>query len=394
MATQTSPDTSKKRPQPSTSQENRTKLARDIVGTSAWWTENDDRDLIVQVTHLVGVKLAERSVLESGSEVRIELALSPDKTAKRPADGVNAVLSTLNIALRQRMAGRRLAMLADNEPKQIVRVAKSEQTTFVPIRTESAEPDALQRADSPVRAGIPEDGRVPRYYQAKGILQELARELGEGAAIPSERELAERFGMARMTLRQAIGELVLEGKLRRRHGSGTYVAPPKAVLALTSPSLATAPREPGLVTGRKLVTLEELPADASVATELGIDAGEPVVHVEQILLTGETAMSLESAYLSAKRFPALLGSYDPAFSLHAQLRGEFDVTCAQAEERVETVLATPREAGLLGTILAQPMLLLHRVSYDGNGNPIERVRALIRGDRYTLAIGRHDQHTP
>jgi GntR family transcriptional regulator len=167
------------------------------------------------------------------------------------------------------------------------------------------------------------------------------------------------------------------------------VAPPKAVLTLTDPSLAAMPREPGLVTGRKLVTLEELPADSSVAAELGIDAGDPVVHVEQILLTGEKAMSLESTYLSAKRFPALLGSYDPANSLHAQLHDEFDVIFAQAEERVETVLATPREAGLLGTILAQPMLLLHRISYDDNGEPIERVRALIRGDRYTLAIGRH-----
>jgi len=382
MATQTSPDTSQKpRPRrPSTPRATGTKQAGDIVGTSAWWTENDDRDLIVQVTHLVGVKLAERSVLESGSEVRIELALSTDRSTKQAGDGVNAVLSTLNIALRQRMAGRRLAMLADNEPKQIVRVSKSEKTTFVPIQTEGADPAVTQRADGPVRAGIPEDGRVPRYYQAKGLLVELARELGEGAAIPSERELSERFGMARMTLRQAIGELVLEGKLRRRHGSGTYVAPPKALLALTDPSLAT---------DRRLVTLEELPADAAVAAELGIDAGDPVVHVEQILFTGETAMSLESTYLSAKRFPALLSSYAPETSLHAHLHAEFDVTCAQAEERVETVLATPREAGLLGTILAQPMLLLHRVSYDDTGKPIERVRALIRGDRYTLAIGRH-----
>ncbi|MDT7728307.1 MAG: GntR family transcriptional regulator [Actinomycetota bacterium] len=389
MATQTSPETSKKQQRPRAPRETGTKRASDIVGTSAWWTENDDRDLVVQVTHLVGVKLAERSVLESGSEVRIELALSPDKTVMQPGDGVNAVLSTLNIALRHRMAGRRLAMLADNEPKQIVRVSKSEKATFVPIQSQGAEPPAVQRADGPVRAGIPEDGRVPRYYQAKGLLQELARELGEGAAIPSERELAERFGMARMTLRQAIGELVLEGKLRRRHGSGTYVAPPKAVLTLTDPGIATAPDEPHVVPGRKLVTLEELPADASVAAELGIGAGDPVVHLEQIQLIGETAMSLESTYLSAKRFPALLRSYHPANSLHAQLHDEFDVTFAEAEERVETVLATPREAGLLGTILAQPMLLLHRVSYDDTGKPIERVRALIRGDRYTLAIGRH-----
>jgi GntR family transcriptional regulator len=374
MATKTSSETPKKQRhrKPGTT-------AGDIVGASAWWTENDDRDLIVQVTHGVGVRLAERSVLESGSEVRIELSLSRHKGArdKSTPDGVNAVLSTLNIALRQRMAGRRLAMVAGDELKEIVRVAK---TTFVPAQAAKASP---RRADGPVRDGIPEDGRVPRYYQAKGLLQQLCRELGEGAALPSERELAERFGMARMTLRQAIGELVLEGKLRRRHGSGTFVAPPKAVLTLSEPG-------PAAEAPRKLVTLERLAADAAVAAELGIGTGSPVVHVEQILFSGETPMSIESTYLSAKRFPGLLSTYDPEHSPHTHLRDAFGVIPAQVEERVETVLATPREAGLLGTTLAQPMLLLHRVSYDHGGKPIERVRALIRGDRYTLAFGRHD----
>ena len=348
-----------------------------IVGTSAWWTENDDRDLVVQITHHVGVRLAERSVRESGGEVRLELALSRAKGEEGAPDGVNAMLSTLNIALRQRMAGRRLKVVAEDEPKQIVRVAK---TNFVPAQTTRRTPS---HADGPVRAGIPEDGRVPRYYQAKGLLQQLSQELGEGAALPSERELAERFGMARMTLRQAIGELVLEGRLRRRHGSGTFVASPKAVVPLTEPGEAAEAT-------RKLVTLEELRADAAVAAELGIRAGDPVVHVEQILFTGDTPMSLESAYLSAHRFPALRDTYDAALSLHTHLREENDVTFAQAEERVETVLATPREAGLLGTTLAQPMLLVHRVSYDPAGNPVERVRTLIRGDRYSLALARHD----
>ena len=83
------------------------------------------------------------------------------------------------------------------------------------------------RADGPVRAGIPEHGRVPRYYAVKVDLLLLVAELGEGTMLPSERDLAERYGVSRLTMRQAVGELVLEGRLVRRQGSGTYVSRPK-----------------------------------------------------------------------------------------------------------------------------------------------------------------------
>lgn len=86
-----------------------------------------------------------------------------------------------------------------------------------------------------VRTGIPEDGRISRYYAVKMELLELVEELGEGAAPPAERELVERFGVSRVMLRQAVTELMLEDRLMRRQGSRTVVAPPKLVqpLALT-----------------------------------------------------------------------------------------------------------------------------------------------------------------
>ncbi|WP_073481838.1 GntR family transcriptional regulator [Streptoalloteichus hindustanus] len=240
------------------------------------------------------------------------------------------------------------------------------------------------RAGEPVRAGIPEHGRIPRYYAVKARLLDLVAELGEGAALPAERELAERFGVSRVTLRQAVGELVLEGRLRRRQGSGTFVAPPKLVQPLALVSYTEGMRRQGVAPGRTAITIERLAADDGLAEELRIERGDTVAHLERVLLADGARVGLESTYLPERRFPGLVEEFDPTTSLYAYLRERRGVVFAEAEERLETVLATPREALLIGTNPALPMLLLHRVSFDPHGVPIERVRSLYRGDRFSF----------
>ena len=71
--------------------------------------------------------------------------------------------------------------------------------------------------------------RVPKYYAVKGELLRLIEGAGVGTVLPTERELAERFATSRTTVRQAIAELVVEGRLERTQGSGTYVAEPKLI---------------------------------------------------------------------------------------------------------------------------------------------------------------------
>ena len=245
-------------------------------------------------------------------------------------------------------------------------------------------PFTAHRAEGPVRAGIPEHGRVPRYYAVKAVLVELIEQLGEGTMVPPERELAERFAVSRVTLRQAVGELVMEGRLFRRQGSGTFVAPPKLVRPMAVAGYSEGMHGQGVVAGWSPITVEHLPADESLAAELGIPTASAVVHIERVLLADDDRVGLESTYLSAARFPTLLDVFDSRGSLCACLRERFGVVFAEAEERVETVLATPREALLIGTNPALPMLLMHRVSRAPDGSPIERVRSLFRGDRFSF----------
>jgi GntR family transcriptional regulator len=83
--------------------------------------------------------------------------------------------------------------------------------------------------------------------------------------------------------------------------------------------------------------------------------------------------------------PRLDAEFDPDSSFYAYLARQ-GIAFGSADERIETVLATPREALLVGTPPALPMLLIHRVSRDTQGRPLERVRTLYRGDRFSFTV--------
>ncbi|GAA1572211.1 GntR family transcriptional regulator [Dactylosporangium maewongense] len=230
-------------------------------------------------------------------------------------------------------------------------------------------------------SGIPAHGRVPKYYAVKArILDEIA-ELGVGALLPPERDLAARFGVARSTVRQAISELVIEGRLSARQGRGTFVAGPKLIHPLSLASYTEALRAMGRTPSRIVVTIGEIPADDELAATLEIAPAAPVIHLERVLLADGEPLGLESTCLPVERYPTLLDVLDPSGSLYRCMQDELGVVWAEATERIETALASPREALLLQTNPALPMLLMQRVSRDPTGTPIERVRSLYRGDR-------------
>lgn len=225
----------------------------------------------------------------------------------------------------------------------------------------------------------PQTTRVPKVFLVRTEIDLILTDLAEGDPVPSERDLATRFGVARETVRQALRELLVEGRIRRQ-GRGTVVSRPKLTQPLSLRSYTEGAISLGRTPGRILVAWEDVAADAATATDLEVELGTEVMHLERVLLADGERVGLESTYLPLHRFAALRGSYDPTTSLYAAIRAT-GVELAGARERIETVLAAPREAGLLECTTALPMLLLHRRSVDADGAPIERVRSLYRGDR-------------
>ncbi|GAA4257744.1 GntR family transcriptional regulator [Dactylosporangium darangshiense] len=238
-----------------------------------------------------------------------------------------------------------------------------------------------RKMTSAVDSGVPSHGRIPKHYAVKAQLLSLLAELGVGALLPAERELAARYGVARSTVRLAIQELTVEGRLNAYRGRGTFVAPPKLIQPLGLVSYTEAVREQGRRPGRRVVTVETRAPGPGLAADLRIDPQTHVLHLERVLLADDEPLGLESTYLPVSRFPDLLDGFDPTTSLYRHVGERYNLVYTEARERIETVLATPRDAHLLETNPSTPMLLIQRLSVDQRGEPIEWVRSLYRGDR-------------
>jgi GntR family transcriptional regulator len=220
---------------------------------------------------------------------------------------------------------------------------------------------------------------VPKPYLVRTAVEEILADLTEGDAVPAERELAARFGVARETVRQALHELLVEGRIERR-GRGTVVSKPKLTQPLSLKSYTEGAQLMGRKPGRLLVTWQDVDTTSEMAAALEIPDGEPVMHLERVLLADGQRIGLESSYLPRHRFAHLYENFDPATSLYAAIRAS-GVVFGAAVERIDTVLASPREAELLESTTAMPMLRLNRRSVDTENRPIEVVRSLYRGDR-------------
>lgn len=220
---------------------------------------------------------------------------------------------------------------------------------------------------------------MSKPHAIRTALDEMLQDLVAGDAFPPERELAARFGVARETVRQALHELLVEGRIERR-GRGTVVSKPKLVQPLSLRSYTEGALRMGRQPGRILITWDDVVPAPELAAGLEVDDGDAVMHLERVLLADGQRIGLESSYLPRHRFVQFTETFDPTTSLYAAIRAT-GVRFGSAVERVETVLASPREAALLESTTAMPMLLLNRRSLDTEDRPIEVVRSLYRGDR-------------
>ena len=245
--------------------------------------------------------------------------------------------------------------------------------------------DGATVAGSPAGTDGPDrsrTARVPKYYRLKRHLQQMTETLPPGTAVPPERSLATEFDTSRTTVRQALQELVVEGRLERIQGKGTFVAKPKVSQALQLTSYTEDMRAQGLEPTSQLLEIGYITADERLSRLLDIPQGGRVLRIERLRLASGEPMAIETTHLSQERFPALRRSLVRYTSLYTALAEVYDVHLASAEETIETSLANPREAGLLGTDVGLPMLMLSRHSRDSTGEPVEWVRSVYRGDRY------------
>jgi GntR family transcriptional regulator len=222
---------------------------------------------------------------------------------------------------------------------------------------------------------------TPKYYLLKTEVLGLIEGLKPGTLIPTERALAEKYTTSRTTVRQAISELVAEGKLGRIQGHGTFVAPPKVTHVRQLTSFSDDARNQGLRPDSTTLALGVVTSEAAVAACLGLDPGDPVTRLERIRLIDGEPLAHEVAWLPGK-LPGLKSQLAKAGSLYAVLADAYGRRVADVEDTVETALAGPEDVRLLGIEMGAPLLVVHRLARDAAGTPVEWTRSAFRGDRF------------
>lgn len=226
---------------------------------------------------------------------------------------------------------------------------------------------------------------IPLYFQLKQhMIEQIEREeLKPGDSILSERELSEMFSISRMTVRQALLELVNEGKLIREQGRGTFVAQPKidqGLYKLTSFSEDMVSR--GLKPGAYVVDVDVTTPPSSVGQVLGLEEKSKTVILTRVRLADEKPMALETTHLPVDRFPELAHESFEGVSLYRLLSERYGVAPARASQTIEVGMPTAREINLLQVRADIPMMLIKRVTFDSDGHPFEYVKSVYPGDRY------------
>jgi GntR family transcriptional regulator len=209
-------------------------------------------------------------------------------------------------------------------------------------------------------------------------------ELTVGDALPSERKLASDLEVSRPTLRAVLDELVREGLLLRRHGSGTYVAEPKIALPLTMTSFSEDMSRRGMVPSSRVVAFEVTTAGAKLGQRLNLSPVEEVWVITRLRLADDETMAIEWLHAPRRFLPDLKREDLAQQSFYELLNARQGIVIAKGVQTIEPTVTSQEEADLLGVPVHSPAFLFERTTEGEGGEVVEFVRSVYRGDRYRL----------
>jgi GntR family transcriptional regulator len=213
---------------------------------------------------------------------------------------------------------------------------------------------------------------------------DLIEGLDVGHSIPSERQLTSDLGVSRLTVRAALDDLVRDGHLERRHGSGTYVTEPKIAQPLTLTSFTNDMRRRGMVPGNRTLELTTILAGARLASKLAVSPDARIVRVKRLRLADSKPMAMETLHVHEALIPGLTRSDFEDHSFYDLLAERYGIVIASGTQSIEPTVTNEEESEVLRVPLHSPAFLFERTTVSESGRIVEFVRSIYRGDRYRL----------
>jgi len=227
-------------------------------------------------------------------------------------------------------------------------------------------------------------GHVTKQAATRDLVLDLIEQLAVGDAIPSERQLSADFGVSRLTVRAALDDLVREGHLVRRHGSGTFVSEPKIAQELTMTSFSEDMVRRGMRPGSKTLSLTVTTAGAYLGRCLHVSPSERIVVVKRLRLADGETMAIETLHVRESLVPGLSPTDLEEHSFYELLAERYGIETVGGIQTIEPTVTNEEESTALGVPLHSPAFLFERTTRSASDEIVEFVRSIYRGDRYRL----------
>ncbi|GEA86083.1 GntR family transcriptional regulator [Cellulomonas cellasea] len=225
---------------------------------------------------------------------------------------------------------------------------------------------------------------VLKHVRVRDYLRSLVtHELAVGDTIPSERALCERFGVSRMTVRQAVDALVVEGLLAREQGRGTFVAPGKVDLEVRLASFGEEMARRGMTPSSEVLSAEVVEATPDIADALDILPGEMTFYLHRVRFADGEPMAIEQSWLPCRLVPGLFDGDVPQ-SVYGELRRR-GLEPDWGEDVVAATEVHAADAELLRVPVGRAVLRLSRRTFAGETACVYS-RSVYRADRYVLWV--------
>jgi GntR family transcriptional regulator len=246
-----------------------------------------------------------------------------------------------------------------------------------------------QLTDAPEFVSLNKQGFIPLYYQIQQALLEKIQsgELAEGDLLDSEEELARRYQVSRMTARQALHGLKLQGVAVSQKGRGTFVSRPKLEKNIMHLQGFTVDmRQRGMLPASRLLEQTTVAATEEQCEKLRLDPSAKVLRLRRLRLADGIPMAIELSHIPLNAFRGL-EKYDfSSHSLYEVLRDRYGVRVGWADEVIEALPATAEEADLLTIPRRSSILSITRIIITTDEIPVEMACSRYRGDRYRASI--------
>lgn len=227
--------------------------------------------------------------------------------------------------------------------------------------------------------------KLPLYDQIERNLRDLIvnGHLKPGQAVPGEWDLADYYGVSRLTVRRALDGLVRQSWLEKKHGVGTFVRQPSmASIVAGKLSFTEQMRSIGREPSSKFISQRVTASTEKIARALRIQEGDPIIEITRVRLADNVPILLETACLSTKQFPSLEDhDWSQDESLYKVLGDEYKVIISIMDHTIKPVALTETEARYLKAQAGTPAILSQIIAYTPNGDPVEYAWSVSNGDK-------------